>query len=45
MIREFLEKEGFMEEFKTDFKSFKVNQIMYHFVPPFTEEFYVKAKR
>ena len=44
MIREFLEKEGFMEEFKTDFKAFKVNQIMYHFVPPFTEEFYVKAK-
>ena len=33
-----------MEEFKTEFKSFKVNQIMYHFAPPFTEEFYVKAK-
>lgn len=44
IIREFLEKEGFMEEFKTEFKSFKVNQIMYHFAPPFTEEFYVKAK-
>ena len=43
-VREFLEKEGFMEEFETAFNAFKINQAMYHLVPPFTEEFYLKAK-